>query len=90
MCSVADQPGLLDTNLFIHAHAQDSPSEECRQFLRRLEARGIRAQIEPIILHELSYALPHYIKQTFLIRCPADLPAAARVRGRLAIHSEKT
>jgi predicted nucleic acid-binding protein len=58
-----DEPGLLDTNLFIHAHTTDPHADECRQFLRRIEAGLIRARIEPSVLHELSYALPRYIKQ---------------------------
>ena len=55
--------GLLDTNVFIHAHASDSSTDECRRFLQALEAGRLRAQLEPLILHELSYALPHYVKQ---------------------------
>ena len=57
------QSGLLDTNVFIHAHAQDDASDECRRFLVALEAGHIDAYLDPVILHELSYALPHYIKQ---------------------------
>ncbi len=56
-------PGLLDTNVFIHAHAEDSASDECRHFLRALEAGQVEAYLDPVILHELSYALPHYLKQ---------------------------
>ena len=55
--------GLLDTNVFIHAHARDSQTEECRRFLLALERGDLRAHLEPLILHELSYALPHYLKQ---------------------------
>lgn len=55
--------GLLDTNVFIHAHTTDSVSEECRRFLAALEQGRVRARLEPLILHELSYALPHYVKQ---------------------------
>jgi len=55
--------GLIDTNVFIHAHSNDSLSEECRAFLRGLESGTVQARIEPLILHELSYALPHYVKQ---------------------------
>lgn len=55
--------GLLDTNVFIHAHASDRHTEECRRFLGALEAGRVKARLEPLILHELSYALPHYIKQ---------------------------
>jgi predicted nucleic acid-binding protein len=55
-------PGLVDTNIFIHAHATDRHSAECRRFLAALESGSVQARIEPITLHELSYALPHYIK----------------------------
>lgn len=55
--------GLLDTNVFIHAHTADASSAECRRFLEALEAGRVRAQLEPLILHELSYALRHYLKQ---------------------------
>jgi predicted nucleic acid-binding protein len=55
--------GLLDTNIFLHAQAQDSASEERRAFLRALERGSVRADLEPMILHELSYALPRFIKQ---------------------------
>ena len=55
--------GLLDTNVFIHAHTTDSISEECRRFLAALERGRVQAHLEPLILHELSYALPHYVKQ---------------------------
>jgi len=54
---------LLDTNVFIHAHASDRFTEECRHFLALLEQGQIRAYLEPLILHELSYALPHYLRQ---------------------------
>jgi predicted nucleic acid-binding protein len=55
--------GLLDTNVFIHAHATDRFSDECRRFLFAVEQGEVPAHLEPLILHELSYALPHYVKQ---------------------------
>jgi predicted nucleic acid-binding protein len=55
--------GLLDTNCILHAHTHDAFSAECRRFLAALEAGNISARLEPLILHELSYALPHYLKQ---------------------------
>jgi predicted nucleic acid-binding protein len=55
--------GLIDTNVFVHAHANDALSDECRLFLRSLAAGRAHARLEPLILHELSYALPRYIKQ---------------------------
>lgn len=65
MCSAAvmDESGLVDTNTFVHAHAHDVHTEECRTFLAALEAGKAQAHLEPIVLHELSYALPHYMKQ---------------------------
>jgi len=58
---VAD--GLLDTNVFIHAHATDDHAAECRAFLAAIEGGRVSARLEPLILHELSYALPHYVRQ---------------------------
>jgi predicted nucleic acid-binding protein len=56
-------PGLLDTNIFLHAHTSDVHAEECRQFLALLESGRLRARLEPMVLHELSYVLPRYVKQ---------------------------
>lgn len=55
--------GLLDTNIFVHAAAQDEHGDECRRFLVALEEDRASAWLEPLVLHELSYALPHYMKQ---------------------------
>ena len=55
--------GLLDTNPFLHAQTQDKQTDECRSFLTALERDQIRARLEPLVLHELSYALRHYVKQ---------------------------
>jgi predicted nucleic acid-binding protein len=55
--------GLLDTSVFVHAQTHDQHSEECRRFLAAVERGDVRAQLEPMVLHELSYALPHYRKQ---------------------------
>lgn len=58
-----EEPGLLDTNIFLHAHTSDAHAEECRQFLALIESGRLRARLEPIVLHELSYVLPRYIKR---------------------------
>ena len=55
--------GLPDTNVFIHAHTNDAFATECRGCLRALARGQVQAHLEPIILHELSYALPRYVKQ---------------------------
>jgi predicted nucleic acid-binding protein len=52
--------GLIDTNVFIHAQASDARSEECLRFLEAVERGEIRARLDPLVAHELTYALPHY------------------------------
>lgn len=54
---------LLDTNIFLHAHANDTFTAECRAFLSAVAQGRVRARLEPIVLHELSYALPRFVKQ---------------------------
>jgi predicted nucleic acid-binding protein len=54
--------GVLDTNVFLHAHAHDSAAQECQDFLAALEDGRVRAHLEPIVLHELTYVLPRFLK----------------------------
>ncbi|MCC7369281.1 MAG: type II toxin-antitoxin system VapC family toxin [Chloroflexi bacterium] len=58
-----DEPGLLDTNIFLHAHTTDAHSQECQRFILALEIGRVRARLEPMVVHELSYALPRYLQQ---------------------------
>ena len=60
---MAEPVGLLDTNVVIHAHTSDVHAADCRAFLAALERGERRARLEPLVLHELSYALPHYLRQ---------------------------
>lgn len=63
-CSVsAPTVGLLDTNVFIHAQANDVWSQECRKFLQAVEHGSVRVELLPVVLHELTYALPRYLRQ---------------------------
>jgi predicted nucleic acid-binding protein len=55
--------GLLDTNIFIHAQSNDRFSVECRRFLLALQDGRARAHLDPLVLHELSFVLPRYLKQ---------------------------
>ena len=55
--------GLLDSNVFIHAQTTDHHSEECRRFLAAVEEGAIQVRLEPLVLHELTYALKRYRKQ---------------------------
>jgi predicted nucleic acid-binding protein len=60
---VSEAEGLLDTNVFIHAYANDAHTAECRAFLLAVERGDVLVRLEPLVLHELSYALPRYLKQ---------------------------
>src|SRR5688572_13500180 len=65
MSSVTPSPeGLLDTNIFIHAMTHDAQSEECRRFLLALEEGRVEAWLDPLVLHELSYVIRTYLKQS--------------------------
>jgi predicted nucleic acid-binding protein len=55
--------GLIDTNMFLHAQTHDAHSEECIRFLEAIKVGAIQAHLEPMVLHELSYALPHYRRE---------------------------
>jgi predicted nucleic acid-binding protein len=55
--------GLLDTNVFVHALLHDDHSHECQRFLTRVQTGEIRARLEPLVVHELTYMLPRVIKQ---------------------------
>jgi predicted nucleic acid-binding protein len=78
--------GLLDASIFIHAAAQDEHSDECRRFLIALEEDRASAWLEPLVLHELSYALPHYMKQLTRERLAAYLLS---VLGWPGVRGEK-
>lgn len=53
-------PGLVDTNVFIHAQTHDALADECLNFLDAVEEGRVQVRLDPLVLHELSYALPHY------------------------------
>lgn len=55
--------GYLDTNVVVHAFTRDAYSEECRDFLKHLEFGQIHVRLETIVIHELLYVLPRYLKQ---------------------------
>ncbi len=55
--------GVVDTNIFIHAHVNDALTQECRDFLSALARGSLQARLEPLVVHELTYALPRVAKQ---------------------------
>ena len=48
--------------MFIHAQTHDQHAEECLRFLEAVASGQMRARLEPMVLHELASALPHYRK----------------------------
>lgn len=54
--------GIVDTNVFLHAVTSDGHSAECIKFLEALEAGSVRAVLDPVVVHELSYVLPRVRK----------------------------
>lgn len=55
--------GLLDTNVVVHALANDEHSRECRAFLHRIEEGRVTLRLEAYVLHELTYTIPSFMKQ---------------------------
>ncbi|HVC35784.1 MAG TPA: type II toxin-antitoxin system VapC family toxin [Chloroflexota bacterium] len=55
--------GLLDTNVFLHAHTTDAHSAECRRFLAAVSRGELLAILESVVAHELTSVLPRLIKQ---------------------------
>jgi predicted nucleic acid-binding protein len=55
--------GFIDTNVFIHAQTHDARSEECLRFLEAVREDRVRARLDPLVAHELSYALRHFRKE---------------------------
>jgi predicted nucleic acid-binding protein len=55
--------GMLDTNVFLHAHATDAHSAECQRLLSAVANGATMTILDPLVVHELSYALPRLRKQ---------------------------
>lgn len=55
--------GLVDTSVFLHAQTHDVHAEECVRFLEAVRQGRVHVRLEPLVLHELSYALPRYRRQ---------------------------
>lgn len=54
--------GFVDTNVFIHALTNDPLSDECLAFLNALERGEQSAYLHTMVVHELTYAIPRYLK----------------------------
>lgn len=52
--------GLLDANIFIHAHMDDERTDECVQFLRLLRTGALLAELYPLIVHEVTYVFTRH------------------------------
>ena len=54
--------GYVDTNVFLHAQANDANTTACRTLLRAAAAGTVILRLDPLVLHELTYVLPRYVK----------------------------
>lgn len=55
---MSENLGYLDTNLFVHALFQaDGPYPRCRALISTLNAGTARGQLDPFVVHELTYVL---------------------------------
>jgi predicted nucleic acid-binding protein len=61
---LSDVGGYLDTNIVIHSLTNDPLSDECRRFLVALERGEVTARLDVSVLHELTYSIPRYRKQS--------------------------
>lgn len=60
------QYGWLDATIFIHVLFERDPHmPRCRRILRRLEGGDAEGWVDPITIHELTYALPRALPQQF-------------------------
>ena len=59
----SDGIGYLDTNIVIHSLTSDEHSAECLAFLHALERGDVFAELDVLVLHELTYMGPRYRKQ---------------------------
>jgi predicted nucleic acid-binding protein len=55
--------GVLDTNVLIHSHTGDQHADECRRFLTAVARGEITAVVDPLVAHEITYALPRLRQQ---------------------------
>lgn len=56
-------PGLLDTNVLIHAFASDKEGADCRAFLEQVRAGDRSVLLTAVVVHEFTYAIGRYRKQ---------------------------
>ncbi len=54
--------GYVDTHVFLHAQAHDAHTASCRALLRAAAAGELVLRLDPLVLHELTYVLPRYVK----------------------------
>lgn len=60
------QYGWLDATIFIHALFERDPHmPRCRRILRRLEEADAEGWVDPVTIHELTYALPRALPRQF-------------------------
>ena len=54
--------GYIDTSVFLHAQAHDQHTEACQALLRAAAEGRVSVSLDPLVVHELTYVLPRYVK----------------------------
>ncbi|MCC6791672.1 MAG: hypothetical protein IT336_08310, partial [Thermomicrobiales bacterium] len=67
--------------MLIHSLTNDQSSEECDAFLAQVAAGTIRVRVEPVVVHELTYALPRYFKQFNRMHVATTIESLLTMRG---------
>ena len=55
------QLGWLDANLFIHPFFRDPHADPCRAIIKALREGRAEGHLDPVTIHELTYALNRYV-----------------------------
>lgn len=55
--------GLIDTNILIHALANDGQGADCRVFLEQVQDGGREVLLTTVVVHEFTYAVSRYAKR---------------------------
>lgn len=54
--------GILDSNIVIHSFTNDQWTEPAIALLTQIEQGELLVTIDPMVIHEIAYALPRYAK----------------------------
>ncbi len=60
---VSPPEGILDTSVVIHALGNDANSPSAQAFIARIESGETRVVVDPLVIHELTYAFSRFPRE---------------------------